>query len=154
MFAVASASASQIRYDVRNQDGLFATFRLDDQPKPNLVEDYAFFLLDVAGVYADGSTTAGLSFYDRSAGGGMTINTFKFSLADLAGPVLFSGNSASPTLLTFGPTTFNNAGDGSAYTITASAVPEPATWAMLIVGCGFVGGTVRRRQVKAAIRFA
>lgn len=28
---------------------------------------------------------------------------------------------------------------------TAGAIPEPATWAMLIVGFGFVGATLRRR---------
>lgn len=30
--------------------------------------------------------------------------------------------------------------------IAAGAVPEPATWAMLIVGFGFVGASLRRRQ--------
>lgn len=31
-----------------------------------------------------------------------------------------------------------------------SAIPEPATWAMLIVGFGLVGGLARRRQVIVA----
>ena len=35
------------------------------------------------------------------------------------------------------------------------AVPEPSTWALMILGFGAVGGAMRRRQsVKAAIRFA
>ncbi len=35
------------------------------------------------------------------------------------------------------------------------AVPEPATWAMMIVGFGAIGGTLRRRQnVAARVRFA
>lgn len=33
------------------------------------------------------------------------------------------------------------------------AVPEPATWAMMIVGFGLVGGTMRRRH-RATVRFA
>ena len=41
----------------------------------------------------------------------------------------------------------------------AGAVPEPATWAMLILGMGAVGGAMRRRnqgarKVRAAINFA
>jgi len=35
---------------------------------------------------------------------------------------------------------------------TPGAVPEPATWAMLIGGFGMVGGTLRRRRT--AVRFA
>jgi hypothetical protein len=42
--------------------------------------------------------------------------------------------------LTFAP----NLGGG------AAPVPEPATWAMLLVGFGAVGGAIRRRQVKIA----
>jgi hypothetical protein len=35
------------------------------------------------------------------------------------------------------------------------AVPEPATWAMMLIGFGAIGGTLRRRQkVTARIRFA
>ena len=32
-----------------------------------------------------------------------------------------------------------------------AAVPEPATWAMIIAGFGLVGGTMRRRSTKIAI---
>jgi hypothetical protein len=35
--------------------------------------------------------------------------------------------------------------------LTAS-VPEPATWAMMIVGFGMVGGALRRRQARR-VRF-
>jgi hypothetical protein len=32
-----------------------------------------------------------------------------------------------------------------------TAVPEPATWAMMILGFGTVGYLIRRRRVSAAI---
>lgn len=37
--------------------------------------------------------------------------------------------------------------------VSAPAVPEPATWAMMIAGFGAVGGAMRRRQI-ARVRFA
>nr|WP_239024493.1 PEPxxWA-CTERM sorting domain-containing protein [Sphingomonas corticis] len=36
----------------------------------------------------------------------------------------------------------------------AAGVPEPATWALMILGFGAVGGEMRRRQAKASVRFA
>ena len=38
--------------------------------------------------------------------------------------------------------------------IVSSAVPEPASWAMMIGGVGFVGGAMRRRSISAKIAFA
>jgi hypothetical protein len=32
----------------------------------------------------------------------------------------------------------------------AGAIPEPATWTMMLVGAGLVGGAMRRRRVVAA----
>ena len=36
--------------------------------------------------------------------------------------------------------------------LSITAVPEPATWAMLIIGFGFVGSAVRRRRATTALR--
>ena len=39
--------------------------------------------------------------------------------------------------------------------VTASAVPEPATWAMMLVGFGIIGFAARRRQsVKTTVAYA
>jgi hypothetical protein len=40
--------------------------------------------------------------------------------------------------------------DGSASGISTPAVPEPATWAMMIAGFGLVGGAMRRRRTGVA----
>lgn len=38
--------------------------------------------------------------------------------------------------------------------LLSAAVPEPETWAMMILGFGVVGGALRRRKVGTAIRLA
>jgi len=38
--------------------------------------------------------------------------------------------------------------------VSVNAVPEPATWAMMIGGFGLVGANMRRRKPAAAVRFA
>jgi hypothetical protein len=37
---------------------------------------------------------------------------------------------------------------------STSGVPETATWAMMILGMGMIGGAMRRRNVKTSVRFA
>lgn len=48
----------------------------------------------------------------------------------------------------YSPALYITAGDF----LGAGAVPEPATWAMLIAGFGLLGATLRRRQGLAAVR--
>jgi hypothetical protein len=39
-------------------------------------------------------------------------------------------------------------------TTGTGAVPEPATWAMLLLGFGAIGATIRRREAKVAVSYA
>jgi len=54
---------------------------------------------------------------------------------------------------TFSRYAYGNLSARSVTIVEAGAVPEPATWTMLIVGFGLVGGVMRRRQ-KAGVRYA
>ena len=52
---------------------------------------------------------------------------------------------------------YDNAGLGltvAAIAPTASAVPEPATWGMMILGFGMIGAAARSRKVKTTVKFA
>jgi len=46
----------------------------------------------------------------------------------------------------FGPDAFNIGIDNVDFTVSVAAVPEPATWAMMIMGFGLAGGMLRRRR--------
>jgi hypothetical protein len=63
-------------------------------------------------------------------------NTGKFSFGPL--PTGLSYSSASGTFLTG----------------VAGAIPEPATWAMMIMGFGLIGGALRQRKSATRIRIA
>ena len=85
-------------------------------------------------------------------------NTFNSGSAFVAGGQSFSlvefsfrrtlGDSVQPNVATFG-------GDGNDYSgnfrIDTSAVPEPASWALMIIGFGMVGVSSRRRARATAI---
>lgn len=153
LVSAAPASADPLRYTVTGSNGVFARFVVDSHPTPDplTLESYAFFLFDVPGTYADGSTTAGLSFYDDSVFGGISIVTWNQQTLDLSGISLFTGPSSAPTLFAFGPTQFTEYQGTATYTITAEAgVPEPASWAMLLIGTGLAGAGIRRRRAQLA----
>ncbi|RYY05579.1 MAG: PEP-CTERM sorting domain-containing protein [Alphaproteobacteria bacterium] len=68
---------------------------------------------------------------------------------------------AQPQRIAAGTYTLTIAGRayGAASTFSGNfnvaAVPEPATWAMMIAGVGMAGGALRRRRVtKAEVRWA
>lgn len=65
--------------------------------------------------------------------------------------VVFGGASANGDILAFDLMTI---GDRAQVVNPPSGVPEPATWAMLILGFGAVGATLRRRQQTARVSFA
>jgi hypothetical protein len=62
----------------------------------------------------------------------------------------FGGGASYGVAVTDGKDILDYTGD-----VSLAAVPEPATWAMLIVGFGAMGGAVRRdRKAAASVRFA
>ena len=71
--------------------------------------------------------------------------------------LLFDGGtvlSGSTAWFTFGLTARRSADVDPFYLRQAEfldAVPEPATWAMLVLGFGFVGASMRRRRVMASV---
>lgn len=154
-----------------NGSPLTAVFQLNCTPVPTRTDNGAFPRFDVDGVTGvfNGPGVAGnngmgvgpiavgdLNFYTGPAGGGFGVNNPNdgdFGLFSLEGPQLFSGTLNSPA---FTPGTYAFTNDfyygavRATLTITqlsAPGVPEPATWAMLIMGFGAMGAAMRRRTV-------
>ena len=80
----------------------------------------------------------------NGAPGDGSISSFNF------GSVATGG---SPQVLIVNGTTTGGAGYGGVITFTA-AVPEAASWAMMLVGLGLVGGVMRQRARVSRVTFA
>jgi hypothetical protein len=87
-------------------------------------------------------------FYTLASGGGfdMTDDNDPDRLIQLAGPVLFGGPTTAPRFIA-GVYTLTDLDGGGDFTLTITAVPEPANWALLITGFGLTGAALRRRHL-------
>lgn len=117
------------------------------------------------------SVTANFSFVSPSGAGGSVGGTSRGTFASL--PCILGGGCgrvtwAGPTVFNFGQggsfsvrltdATFATPGEATIsaeYTLLANAIPEPETWALLILGFGVVGGALRmQRKARAQPTYA
>jgi hypothetical protein len=68
------------------------------------------------------------------------------------GTLRYDGFDATPGTFVF--TTQGNTTTSFSATALTAAVPEPATWALMILGMGAVGFAMRRRNTTTRVRFA
>ena len=110
--------------------------------------------------------TPGQYFYQSIAPVLLTAGQ-QYTVVNFVGPNAWAYGSVTTTGATFdynsyayGPAlTFPTSvgGSGPAYlgpNLMLAAVPEPATWAMMIGGFGVAGGALRRRKAKVSVSFA
>lgn len=122
----------------------------------------SFLTARLTGIAGTSTGDAFFGFFSNRLGGGLQLldaATGK-SIFSLGGAQLYSGHEWTPSLLsgTFGMTDRSN---GASYTLEVAAlpsgsppaVPEPASWAMMVSGFGLAGGTLRARRANAATRF-
>jgi hypothetical protein len=113
--------------------------------------EFLTFTNTLDGIYSITLSTSSLPVDFTSAVLSNGISNFALSLVGSQGPNEFWG--LPDTFITSGQYTLtingNNSNTGSlggTITIAAAAMPEPATWAMMLIGFGMVGWQLRRRS--------
>lgn len=162
--AVSTASpgnATQLLYTLSGVDTNgkteFSTWYMDSNP---VVADSAkgvFFEVDnLQGSFNYGddfhADIDNLTFYHLGAyiAGASTLFDYE-GILDIAGPQLYTGPEAAPTMLT-GTFDVHDYYSGASLKLEAAAVPEPASWALMLAGFGLIGCALRARRT--SIRFA
>ncbi|MFS0738107.1 PEPxxWA-CTERM sorting domain-containing protein [Sphingomonas sp. 1P06PA] len=148
-----AADAALLQFDITGD--YTASFQIDSDPVPNeWIGGTGFVIWDVP-VSSAASGAFDIGFFDGSLGGGLSIIDYvdfsTFFVAD--GPQLYTGPVNAPTFRTGTFSLSEYEGPGS-YTLTISeigtAVPEPASWALMIGGFGLIGSAMRRRPATPA----
>ncbi len=122
-----------------------AAFVLDELTMANNYGNFSGFGpvtmdVDFTFAFADGSSRAQTYVLDNFAGQRLTPNVLTFDLSPLL------SFSFTPRAGSSGFVQFDNIRLGD-----VAAVPEPASWAMMIVGIGAAGGALRRRRTHAVV---
>ena len=128
-----------------------ASFRLSATPTPDFVDPgYAFAVTGVPGFPNSSNGFADLTFFSTASTGGLLIsdpNGFDY-LFDANGAQLYTGTENAPR---FQPGRFALTGLSTPgrFTFAITAVPEPATWALMLAGFALTGSALRVRRHKA-----
>lgn len=150
MFAV-PAQAAQLVYEITGV-GTTISFAIDDRPGLKSVEVDGFVVGNVAVQVNGVSQVRDIGFVRELSEGGFIILGTSINLA---GPQLFSGSFAAPTLLTgnFALTGFTDRTLNYSLQVAPAvlAVPEPTTWLLLLAAFGLLGGAMRRRRQVALV---
>lgn len=137
-----------------------ATFQFDSNPIPDSSSTSIFGdqiqFTDVAGIFDGVAGVAPSIGFGSGLFASLNINGTSLGFTQFAGPSLFGGTSTAPV---FSPGVFqltSIVSGRSTLTISQAqtgAVPEPATWALMIAGFGLTGAALRRRrQTPVALR--
>lgn len=160
--SAAPASAATLLFELTG--GRNVTFQLDSNPTPNMSQSFfgeqAVFT-DVTGTVNGTSATIPTISFGTGVFATLSINAPGLGFTQFAGGgPLFSGTGSAPVFSagTFNLTNpfFSDQNSTLVISEQVAAVPEPATWALMLLGFGFVGGALRsaKRRQKVTVSYA
>lgn len=160
LLAAALAQPAQAALFTLMGNGSTFTFEIADTPTPEYYFDgVSFVLYDVTAPSASGLVD--VTFYNEiwfeDEKRSLQIEDYwgDAQLYELFGPQLYDGAEANPRFKS-GRYVLQDAA-GRAYNLTIAtgtgAVPEPASWAMMIGGFAMAGGVLRRRGGGRTVSF-
>jgi hypothetical protein len=156
VLAASPASATLLNFELTGSHQ--ASFQIDTETVPNFFSSSSLIgnqvgFDDVSGIFGGVAGLASISFgtnliADFNIGG----TPLGFVQLTSNGPDLFTGNPADP-VFTLGSFNLSNPffGQNDVLTISVAAVPEPSTWAMMILGFATVGFIAYRRKRSLAM---
>lgn len=155
------ASAAPLLFNFSGPSGT-AVFQLDSNPTPDFSSTFIgsdqFGFNNVAGTFGGIAGTAStISFGSGSIFSSLSITAPNLGFTQFSSPTLFTGSRTMPTFSTGSFTLVNPFFGNGTLNISSiqSSVPEPGTWAMMMLGLGVVGFAARRRQkVTTRVQFA
>jgi hypothetical protein len=155
--ATVGAKADTVQFTVVNGVNT-ASFELLESPTPERDTSTLFQVNNVAvNIVSNGfdrSVIENIDFYTANGNTEFIADSgswFADVLGLTSGPY-FSGSTQDPT---FRPGTYGIPGDSLTITDITAAVPEPSTWAMMLLGfCGLGFMAYRRKQNGSALRLA
>lgn len=137
-----------------------ASFQLDSNPLPSrtnnqpLINSTQIFFDNIQGIFNGTPEIASSISFGTGGASQFQFQSPTSGFAQFGGATVFSGSLNSPV---FTPGTYAFTGFTSG-TLTVSnavaAVPEPASWAMMLVGFGAMGFAMRRRKVSTTVSYA
>lgn len=151
LMAASPAYAVPLLFDFSGPSGT-AMFQLDSNPTPDSFQTFIgsdqFSFSDVAGTFGGIVGTASTISFGNGIFASLSINAANLGFTQFSSPTLFTGSPNAPTFLTGSFTLINPFFGNGTLTISpiAAAVPEPTTWAMMLIGFGGLGFAMRRRS--------
>ena len=156
------ANAATLLFELTG--GRNVTFILDSNPIPNSSQTFLgeqSVFTDVTGTVNGAAATIPTISFGTGIFATLSINASGLEFTQFAGGgPLFTGTGSAPVFSagTFQLTNpfFPSSNSTLVISEQVAAVPEPSTWALMLLGFGFVGGALRaaKRQQKVTVSYA